>query len=128
MTRRISTSTFHGTNVPKILEWVFVRYGAKQAAMVANQNTLAPRAAMREIAKVYGLPAAEIGKALDLLHRRADFVNVTEGSTLQTWGKRSLSRPAIAPTLAGHSLPGRTTAGTLPPSQPPPRRSGLGSR
>ena len=32
---------------PKILEWVFGRYGAKQAAMVANQNTLAPRAAMR---------------------------------------------------------------------------------
>jgi DNA-directed DNA polymerase III PolC len=70
---------------PKILEWVFARYGAKQAAMVANQNTLAARAAMREIAKLYGLPAAEIGKALDLLHRRADFVNVTENSTLQTW-------------------------------------------
>ncbi|MBP6607920.1 MAG: DNA polymerase III subunit alpha, partial [Nitrospira sp.] len=70
---------------PKILEWVFARYGAKQAAMVANQNTLAARAAMREIAKVYGLPAAEIGKALDLLHRRADFVDVTADSTLQTW-------------------------------------------
>ena len=70
---------------PKILEWVFARYGAKQAAMVANQNTLAARAAIREIAKVYGLPAAEIGKALDLLHRRADFVDVTATSTLQTW-------------------------------------------
>lgn len=70
---------------PKILEWVFARYGAHQAAMVANQNTLAARAAMREIAKVYGLPAAEIGKALDLLHRRADFVEVTTDSTLKTW-------------------------------------------
>jgi len=70
---------------PKILDWVFARYGAQQAAMVANQNTLAARAAMREIAKVYGLPAAEIGKALDLLHRRADFVEVTTGSTMNTW-------------------------------------------
>ena len=70
---------------PKILEWVFARYGAHQAAMVANQNTLAARAAMREIAKVYGLPAAETGKALDLLHRRADFVEVTTDATLQTW-------------------------------------------
>jgi len=70
---------------PKVLEWVFARYGAHQAAMVANQNTLAARAAMREIAKVYGLPAAEIGKALDLLHRRADFVEVTTDSTLKTW-------------------------------------------
>lgn len=70
---------------PKILEWVFARYGAHQAAMVANQNTLAARAAMREIAKVYGLPATEIGKALDLLHRRADFVEVTTDSTLKTW-------------------------------------------
>jgi DNA polymerase III alpha subunit len=60
-------------------------WGKHQAAMVANQNTLAARAAMREIAKVYGLPAAEIGKALDLLHRRADFVEVTTDSTLQTW-------------------------------------------
>jgi error-prone DNA polymerase len=70
---------------PKILEWVFARYGAKQAAMVANQNTLAPRAAMREVAKVYGLPAAEIGRALALLHRRADFVEVAGEVTLQSW-------------------------------------------
>ncbi|MEP6959379.1 MAG: DNA polymerase III subunit alpha [Nitrospirota bacterium] len=70
---------------PKILEWVFARYGARQAAMVANQNSLAPRAAMREIAKVYGLPAGEIGTALDLLHRRADFVDVTADSPVKTW-------------------------------------------
>lgn len=73
---------------PKILKWVFARYGAQQAAMVANQNTLAARAAMREIAKVYGLPAGEIGQALDLLHRRADFVDVTADSTLRTWSEQ----------------------------------------
>jgi error-prone DNA polymerase len=72
----------------KILEWVFGRYGARQAAMVANQNTLAPRAAMRELAKVYGLPAAEIGKALALVHRRADFVDIHGEVTLQNWSKQ----------------------------------------
>jgi error-prone DNA polymerase len=70
---------------PKILEWVFAQYGHRQAAMVANQNTLATRAAMREIAKVYGLPAGEIGKALTLLQRRADFVEVRSGMTVQIW-------------------------------------------
>jgi error-prone DNA polymerase len=70
---------------PKILEWVFARYGAHQAAMVANQNTLAPRAALREIAKVYGIPASEVGKALTMLHRRADFVEVMPGTTVMTW-------------------------------------------
>ena len=41
---------------PAILDWVFKQYGHQHAAMVANQNTLATRAALREIAKVYGLP------------------------------------------------------------------------
>ncbi|MGE3152005.1 MAG: DNA polymerase III subunit alpha [Nitrospiraceae bacterium] len=70
---------------PKILEWVFTHYGPRQAAMVANQNTLATRAALREIAKVYGIPAAEIGKTLKLVQRRADFVDMTPGMTVKTW-------------------------------------------
>jgi len=70
---------------PAILAWVFAQYGHHQAAMVANQNTLATRAAMREIAKVYGLPAAEIGRTLTLLHRRADFVDVAPGMTAESW-------------------------------------------
>lgn len=70
---------------PKILEWVFTHYGQRHAAMVANQNTLATRAALREIAKVYGIPASEIGKALNLLQRRADFVEVMPGMTVKSW-------------------------------------------
>ena len=73
---------------PKILEWVFAHYGHRQAAMVANQNTLATRAALREIAKVYGIPAGEIGKALTFLHRRADFVDVGPGMTVPTWASQ----------------------------------------
>ncbi|MGQ0556003.1 MAG: DNA polymerase III subunit alpha [Nitrospiraceae bacterium] len=70
---------------PAILQWVFKHYGHQQAAMVANQNTLATRAALREIAKVYGLPAGEIGKALNYLHRRADFVEVRPGMNIKSW-------------------------------------------
>jgi|SRR6185437_3964274 len=72
---------------PPILEWVFRHYGHQHAAMVANQNTLATRAALREIAKVYGLPAAEIGKALNFLQRRADFVEVQSRMTVKDWAR-----------------------------------------
>ncbi len=70
---------------PAILDWVFKQYGHRHAAMVANQNTLATRAALRELAKVHGIPAAEIGQALNLLDRRADFVEVDAGMTVQRW-------------------------------------------
>ncbi|MDR4467898.1 MAG: DNA polymerase III subunit alpha [Nitrospira sp.] len=71
----------------KILDWVFTHYGQQHAAMVANQNTLASRATLREIAKVYGLPAGEIGKALNFLQRRADFVDVQPGMTVEDWAR-----------------------------------------
>jgi DNA-directed DNA polymerase III PolC len=70
-----------------ILDWVFKQYGPQHAAMVANQNTLATRAALGEIAKVYGLPAGEIGKALNFLQRRADFVDVRPGMIVQDWAR-----------------------------------------
>ena len=71
-----------------ILNWVFTHYGHRQAAMVANQNTLATRAALRELAKVHGIPAAEISKALNLLDRRDDFVEVEAGMTVQRWASQ----------------------------------------
>jgi error-prone DNA polymerase len=70
---------------PTILEWVFAHYGTHRAAMVANQNTLATRAVLRELAKVYGIPAGEISTALALLQRRADFVDVEPGRPMRTW-------------------------------------------
>ena len=92
---------------PKILEWVFAQYGHRQAAMVANQNTLATRAALREIAKVYGLPAGEIGKALTLLQRRADFEEMRPGMTVQIWATQvcqSLQLRAPWPEILGWSV------------------------
>lgn len=76
---------------PAILEWVFKHYGHQQAAMVANQNTLAPRAALREIAKVHGLPAGEIKNTLNLLHRRADFVEVHSDINVKSWAREVCS-------------------------------------
>jgi len=43
-----------------VLEYVFARYGAARAAMVSNHLCFRGRAAVREVAKVYGLPEEEI--------------------------------------------------------------------
>ncbi|MBU5614168.1 DNA polymerase III subunit alpha [Geomonas azotofigens] len=43
-----------------ILDFAFARYGARRAAMVANQVGFKGRSALREVAKVYGLPDFEI--------------------------------------------------------------------
>jgi len=43
-----------------ILDYVFEKYGAHQTAMIANHVGFKARAAVREVAKVYGLPEAEI--------------------------------------------------------------------
>lgn len=92
---------------PAILNWVFSHYGHRQAAMVANQNTLATRAALRELAKVHGIPAAEIGKALNLLDRRADCVEVAPGMTVASWAAqvcRALSLKTPWPEILSWSV------------------------
>jgi error-prone DNA polymerase len=43
-----------------VLDYVFQKYGAQGAAMVSNHVSFQARAAVREVAKVYGLPDAEI--------------------------------------------------------------------
>ncbi|UCH63901.1 MAG: DNA polymerase III subunit alpha [Fidelibacterota bacterium] len=43
-----------------VLAYVFKKYGRERAAMVANHVTLQPRAAVREVAKVFGLSNEEI--------------------------------------------------------------------
>jgi len=46
----------------KVIDYVFAKYGNQRTAMVANHNTYGARAAIREVAKVFGLPEAEIGR------------------------------------------------------------------
>jgi error-prone DNA polymerase len=43
-----------------VLDFAFARYGAQRAAMVANQVGFKGRAALRETAKVFGIPSGEI--------------------------------------------------------------------
>ena len=54
----------------RIVDFVFARYGSRQAGMVANHNTLALRAAIREVAKVYGMPPAEMRHVRQRLTRQ----------------------------------------------------------
>ncbi|MDQ1334972.1 MAG: polymerase subunit alpha [Thermodesulfobacteriota bacterium] len=46
----------------RVIDTVFARYGNRRTAMVANHNTLGPRSAIREVAKVFGLTDTEIGQ------------------------------------------------------------------
>lgn len=43
-----------------ILDFIFARHSARRTAMVANQIGFKGRGALREVAKVFGIPAAEI--------------------------------------------------------------------
>ncbi|MEE9613265.1 MAG: DNA polymerase III subunit alpha, partial [Desulfatiglandales bacterium] len=49
----------------QVIDYVFARFGNSRAAMVANHNTFAARAAIREVAKVFGLTEREIGRVTD---------------------------------------------------------------
>lgn len=68
-----------------ILKWVFEQYGERQAAMVANQNSLGFRAAIREVAKVYGMPAEEISKMSSRVVRQKDLLGFSTPPTNEQW-------------------------------------------
>jgi error-prone DNA polymerase len=68
-----------------ILKWVFEQYGERQAAMVANQNNLGFRAAIREVAKVYGMPAEEIGRISSRVVRQKDLLGFSAPPTNEQW-------------------------------------------
>jgi len=71
-----------------ILDWVFRQYGERQAAMVANQNSLGFRAAIRETAKVHGIPAAEITAVAARVSRQQDLLHFAEVPTNEQWVNR----------------------------------------
>ena len=52
-----------------LLAWVFKTIGEERTAMIANHVTFRARAAVREVAKVYGLPDAEIARVATGLSR-----------------------------------------------------------
>jgi error-prone DNA polymerase len=70
-----------------ILDGIFARYGAQAAAMVANQNSLGFRAAVREVAKVYGMAPAEIAQVSPRIMRHMDVVELAESDTARAWAQ-----------------------------------------
>ena len=52
-----------------LLAWVFETIGEERTAMIANHVTFRARAAVREVAKVYGLPDTEIARVATGLSR-----------------------------------------------------------
>jgi error-prone DNA polymerase len=79
-----------------IVDSVFKQYGSKKVAMVANQNTLALRGAIRETAKVYGMVPAEIDRATALILKRLNFLRLAENQTTRSWAE-SLCEPTEFP-------------------------------
>lgn len=90
-----------------ILDWVFSQYGERQAAMVANQNSLGFRAAIRETAKVYGMPADEIGAISSRVLRQQAILSFPSPPTEQQWRDRltqTLRLKAPWPEILGQAL------------------------
>ncbi|WP_170067633.1 DNA polymerase III subunit alpha [Neolewinella xylanilytica] len=55
-----------------VTDYVFKRYGREYTALLATYSTFQGRAALREVAKVYGLPKEEIDQLVRDPHGRAD--------------------------------------------------------
>ncbi len=55
-----------------VTDYIFKRYGREYTALLATYSTFQGRAALREVAKVYGLPKEEIDQLVRDPHGRAD--------------------------------------------------------
>ncbi len=80
-----------------ILQWVFHRYGARHAAMVANHNSLGFRAALRETAKVYGMPADDIGRISSQIMRAKDVLSFAAPPSADQWVRRLTQALRLTP-------------------------------
>ena len=69
----------------RILDYIFAKYGTRRTAMVANHNTLGFRAAIREVAKVYGLSVTELNRNMPRLVRQTEFHPPRTRHMLDTW-------------------------------------------
>ena len=69
----------------RILDYVFAQYGATRVAMIANHNTLGFRAAIREVAKVYGLSPAELNRVIPQIVRHNGVDRPHSNLSLDRW-------------------------------------------
>lgn len=79
----------------RILDWVFARYGTRSAAMVANQNMLGVQGALREVAKVYGMPPDEIKAVSTKLARLAAVLG--PAASADGWVRRASAALKLQP-------------------------------
>jgi error-prone DNA polymerase len=86
-----------------VLDWVFKTLGEERTAMIANHVTFRARAAVREVAKVHGLPDGEIAR-------------ITAGLSHDWTGRTALEAAERHPLFRGGDLDPRR-GGTL--SRPP---------
>jgi len=70
-----------------VLDYVFAKYGATRVAMVANQNTLGLKAAIREVAKVYGIPTGEMNALMPHLERQPALTHLSDSGSISAWTK-----------------------------------------
>ncbi|GJL56613.1 MAG: DNA-directed DNA polymerase [Nitrospirales bacterium] len=80
----------------RILDYIFAKYGTRQTAMVANHNTLGFRAAIREVAKVYGMAPAELNRLMPRLVRQTAFHPSPATHTLRSWAENICQAIGIA--------------------------------
>ncbi len=60
----------------RVIDYAFVKYGAGKTALVANHNTFGARAAVREVAKVFGLTDSEIGRVTERIGYKQRLKNI----------------------------------------------------
>ncbi|MDR4501458.1 MAG: DNA polymerase III subunit alpha [Nitrospirales bacterium] len=71
----------------RILDYVFTKYGTRRTAMVANHNTLSFRSAIREVARVYGLPPVELNRVIPRLVREVEFHEPPTKPAFASWAE-----------------------------------------
>ena len=57
-----------------VLDYVFARYGPERTAMVTNHLSFQSRAAIREVARVFGIPEPEISRVTKRMHGYLDLL------------------------------------------------------
>jgi len=80
-----------------VLSYVLDKYGPERCAMVANHVGFRMRGAVREVAKVYGIPEEEIQEVSDDLSHMRKFLRTSRGGKLVTKGNGSRGNPLPEP-------------------------------
>ena len=80
-----------------VLSYVFDKYGPERCAMVANHVGFRMRGAVREVAKVYGIPEEEIQEVSDDLSHMRRFLRTPRGGKLSAKGNGSQGSPLPEP-------------------------------